>query len=215
VRLYEKYRPTSLDDVVGQNKAVAQVRKLIARGSHKGAALWITGPSGSGKTTLARIIAKELAGESTRIHEYRTADDLNASEIEKIDAAYRINTRGLFQIPQAVIVNEAHGLNARQVRTLLGLLEGIPESFVWIFTTTWDGDNWLEDNAIDAAPLKSRCFPVALTNQGTAEAFACLMVEVANKDGITPKPVADYVKLARKCGNNCRSMLMELEAGAD
>jgi replication-associated recombination protein RarA len=213
MRLYEKYRPADLSGIVGQDKAVAQVRKLVERGAHKGAALWITGPSGSGKTTLARIVARQLAGESTRIHEYRTADELNAGEIEKIDAAYRINTRGLFQIPQAVIVNEAHGLNSRQVRTLLGLLEGIPDSFLWIFTTTWDGDGWLEDNAIDAGPLKSRCFPVKLTNQGTAEAFAALMVEVAAKEGLTPKSQADYVKLARKCGNNCRAMLMELESG--
>ena len=53
--LAERYRPTGLDDVVGQERAVAQVRRVLERG-WGGRAWWITGTSGTAKTTLARII---------------------------------------------------------------------------------------------------------------------------------------------------------------
>ena len=45
--LHEQYRPTALEQVIGQRKAVAQVRKVLSRG-WGGRAWFITGPSGSG-----------------------------------------------------------------------------------------------------------------------------------------------------------------------
>ena len=52
--LYERYRPTSLDQVIGQPKAVKRIQTV---GNPGGKSYWISGISGSGKTTLARVIA--------------------------------------------------------------------------------------------------------------------------------------------------------------
>ena len=52
MNLYEKYRPQTFEEVLGQDKAVAKIRRIIDRG-WGGQAFWISGASGTGKTTLA------------------------------------------------------------------------------------------------------------------------------------------------------------------
>ncbi len=59
MELYRKYRPTTLEEVIGQDSTVKQLRTLLAKGKLPHAILF-QGPSGCGKTTLARIMAAEL-----------------------------------------------------------------------------------------------------------------------------------------------------------
>jgi DNA polymerase III delta prime subunit len=190
--LTEKYRPTKLDDVIGQDKAVATLRKL--RGGFAGRSFWVSGPSGTGKTTLARIIAGEVADRMREI----------------------IDTLGLYgwgKGGRAVIVNEAHGLGRAMIERLLDALESIPGHGVWIFTTTKDGEEGLFEDQQDAGPLLSRCVKVRTTNQGFAEAFAVRAFEIAQAEGLDGVPQSEYVKLARKCKNNARAMLQAIDAG--
>ena len=60
--LFERYRPRTWGEVVGQDKLIAKVNALRPRGLG-GRAWWIAGPSGAGKTTCARILAREVAAE--------------------------------------------------------------------------------------------------------------------------------------------------------
>jgi DNA polymerase III gamma/tau subunit len=61
--LAEKYRPKSLDEVIGQPKLIAQVQGLKARGGLGGRAYWLSGRSGGGKSSTARLIARDLADD--------------------------------------------------------------------------------------------------------------------------------------------------------
>lgn len=54
--LSEKYRPDSLNDIVGQDKAISILSKMVAAGLMRSCIFY--GPPGSGKTTAATIIAK-------------------------------------------------------------------------------------------------------------------------------------------------------------
>ncbi len=209
MKLFEQYRPKALDDVLGQDKAVKTIKRLIERGIG-GRALWISGASGTGKTTIAKIIADSIA-DDIYIQEFDCADQLSLSALDKIedDMAYRSFGKG----GKAIIINEAHGLRKQSIRRLLGLLERIPEYVVFIFTTTKQGQEKLFDDNIDANPLLSRCIKIELTNQGLAKVFAKRCQTIAQAENLDGKPVESYVKLAQRCKNNCRQMFQEIEAG--
>src|SRR5271157_3036609 len=138
MNLFEKYRPTSFADVIGQDKAVRSVDLLRKRG-FGGRAIWLSGPSGTGKTTIARLIASEVADDWSTIE--IDATGLTAADIERIADKARgktITGRGW-----CIIVNEAHGLTRGTIRKLLTTMEPIPASTTWIFTTTCEGQEIL------------------------------------------------------------------------
>ncbi len=208
MKLFEQYRPKALDDVLGQDKAVKTIKRLIERGIG-GRALWISGASGTGKTTLAKIIAGSIA-DDIYIQEFDCADQLTVAALDKIESDMMY--RG-FGSGKAYIINESHGLRKQSIRRLLGLLERIPDYCVFIFTTTKQGQEKLFEDQIDANPLLSRCIEIQLTNQGLAKTFAEHCRNIATAENLNGKPIESYVKLAQKCKNNCRQMLQEIEAG--
>jgi len=213
MNLYEKYRPANLEQFVGNDKAVTKVRKLMERGVG-GRAYWITGASGTGKTTLALILGKTIASD-WNIKEIDSTG-LFPSHIKEIEDTIRYHgmeiEKGLGG--HAIIINEAHGLRKDTIRQLLVTLERIPSHVIFCFTTTKIGERDLFEDQIDASPLLSRCVEISLTNQGLAPLFADRAKEIAVAEGLDGQSGEEYVKLARRCSNNMRMMLQEIDSGA-
>src|SRR5580698_8038467 len=177
--LFERYRPQTWSEVVGQDKLVAKVNALRPRGLG-GRAYWIAGPSGAGKTTCARILARETAAE-------HAITELDASELTPADIrAFQTQWRGrpLGSNGWALIANEAHGMRKDTIRALLVMLEALPDYVCVIFTTTAEGQDSLFDDQIDAHPLLSRCIELPLARRGLAEAFAKRAHEIADAEGL-------------------------------
>jgi replication-associated recombination protein RarA len=208
-RLYDKHRPTSLADVVGQPKACASLKRLFDGNSVGGQAFFIAGASGTGKSTLGRIIAGELADPF--FVETAIGRECTPKAIAKWQDAARLTAWG--RGGRAFIVEEAHGLGKASIEAFLDWLERLPRHCVVIFTTTKDGAEQLFEEQIDAHPLLSRCIALRLTNQGLAEPFAELAQRIALAEGLDGQPLAAYKRLVQRCKNNMREVLQAIAAG--
>jgi len=207
--LYEKYRPGTWEEVIGQEKAIERIR-ITGRRGFGGRAYWISGKSGTGKTTIALILAGEIA-DPFNIEELDASQltPSKVSQIEKDSLQFGMGERN----GRAYIVNEAHGLRKDTIRQLLVYLERIPEHTLVIFTTTKLGEESLFEDKIDASPLVSRCIEVPLAQRGLAEAFAKRARDIALAEGLDGRDDKQYVRLANSKQSNMRAILQEIEAG--
>ena len=75
----EKYRPQTLDDIVGQKQIINRLEKYVGEQSMPN--LMFTGPAGVGKTTTALALVKSILGEYWR----QNFLELNASDARGIE----------------------------------------------------------------------------------------------------------------------------------
>ena len=112
--LAEKFRPTSLDDVVGQDHLAGMqgvLRKMLQSGRLPSIIFW--GPPGVGKTTLAQIIAHESKAQIF----FLSAISAGVKEVRDV-----INkARGLVQT--ILFIDEIHRFSKSQQDALLGAVE--------------------------------------------------------------------------------------------
>lgn len=206
MRLADKYRPRVWDELLGQEKAVAKVRRIIDRPGFSGDSFWIVGPSASGKTSMAWIIARqfadsfdiiELDGEACTVDAVRKASE--TMQYTTLSGGFRV-----------WIVNEAQAMTAKAVQAWLTVLDPLPPRVIVIFTTTEDSADLF--GQFDG-PFRSRCKTIGFTNQGLAQVFAERARAIALAENMDGKPEAAYVRLVQRCKNNMRMVLNEIEAG--
>lgn len=209
--LYEQYRPQTWEEVIGQDAAVQKVQVLKKRGLN-GRVFWIRGESGHGKTTIARLIAQEVATPTFTLE--MDAQDLKLEVVRDLEAMCRY--RPLEGQAHCFIVNEAHTLLKWCVARLLTVFEErhVQRNSVWVFTTTSSAQKKMFDSGVDASPFLSRSIEIELESGGSvAAAFALKCQEVAAKEGLDGRPIADYESLAMECRGNLRQMFQKVEAG--
>ena len=207
MNLADQYRPQTWADVVGQPKVIETIDRLRPRGLAS-RAFFISGASGTGKTSVAKLLAAEVACELCT-EEY-DAGELTGAMVRDIER--RIAVKGFAPGGRAVIVNECHGLKPEVIRALLVALERIPSHAMWCFTTTAEGKETLFDKE-DSSPLLSRCLRLDLARRGLSEPGAEFLRRVAQKEGLDGQPIEAYVALMKRCRNNMRMGLQEIEAG--
>ena len=113
--LASRMRPTTLDEVVGQEHIIGP-GKLLYRAikADKLGSVIFYGPPGTGKTTLARVIANTTSAEFTQLNA-TTAGKKDMEEVVK-EAQQRI---GMYGKKTILFVDEIHRFNQGQQDDLL------------------------------------------------------------------------------------------------
>ncbi|SDR63102.1 DNA polymerase-3 subunit gamma/tau [Rhizobiales bacterium GAS113] len=157
--LARKYRPSSFNDLIGQDAMVRTLRNAFAR-NRIPQAWMLTGVRGVGKTTTARILARGLNFELPDGTGAPTVDmdrlglhcsaiiEGNHIDVLEIDAASNNGVENVRQITDSVryaptsarykvyIIDEVHMLSAGAFNAFLKTLEEPPPHVKFIFATT-------------------------------------------------------------------------------
>ena len=210
--LYEKYRPKTWAELIGNEKAKSVIAFRREHGGICNEAFWVKGKSGSGKTCIARLIAAEF-GDPMQTVEI-PGPDLSADRLREVISSWGYCTWS--GKPHVLIVNEAHLLTKLMISRFLDLLEQIGRGdlgrVIVLFTSTLKGDKLFEEQ-LDSAPFKSRCIELTTIYQNAAEPFAKRCKEIAMAERMDGKPLEAYIQLAKDCENNFRMMLETISAG--
>lgn len=155
ITLYRKYRPSSFQEVVGEQEIVRALKNALKNNQLSQAYLF-TGPRGVGKTTIARLIAKSVNclepkedGEACGVCENCTSfQEGSFLDLVEIDAA---SNRGIDEIrllkekinyqpsqgkKKVYIIDEVHMLTKEAFNALLKTLEEPPAHVIFILATT-------------------------------------------------------------------------------
>lgn len=155
ITLYRKYRPSSFQEVAGEQEIVRALKNALKNNQLSQAYLF-TGPRGVGKTTIARLIAKSVNclepkedGEACGVCENCTSfQEGSFLDLVEIDAA---SNRGIDEIrllkekinyqpsqgkKKVYIIDEVHMLTKEAFNALLKTLEEPPAHVIFILATT-------------------------------------------------------------------------------
>jgi DNA polymerase-3 subunit gamma/tau len=157
--LARKYRPTTFEELVGQDAMVRTLKNAFASGriAH---AFMLTGVRGVGKTTTARLLARALNFESEEVNQpsiahlavegrhCRAIIEGRHLDVLELDAASRTKVDEMRELIDGVrygpaearykvyIIDEVHMLSTHAFNALLKTLEEPPPHAKFIFATT-------------------------------------------------------------------------------
>ncbi len=149
----EKYRPETLDEVIGQEGTIKIMKSFVNQeknGKNELPHFLFSGPTGVGKTATAKAFAKDLWGDEWRTH----WSDYNASDERGIDVIRNeikpvAKQSGMSEGYRVIFLDECDNLTDQSQGALRRVMEKYTEKTKFILSCNYPAQ------LID--PLKGRC----------------------------------------------------------
>jgi replication factor C large subunit len=201
----EKYRPDSLKQVLGNGKAIEELRtwaKSWEMGEPITGAAILYGPAGTGKTSAAHALAREFDWDYI---EMNASDARTAGMIQKI-AGPASQSRTFSGKPRLVILDEADNLHGTADRggaaAMLKLVRSTSQPVLLIANEYYEIEKPLRD-AIKGIQFRS------VRSTTIAQALR----EICRMEDVTCDPDA-LMMIAERAGGDMRSGINDLQAAA-
>ncbi len=174
--LYRKYRPTSFDEIRGDQQVVEVLKAPVAQDKVAHAYLF-AGSRGTGKTSMARILAHAVGTNDEDVYE------IDAASNRQVDDARSLR-EGVATLPfssryKFYILDEVHMFTKDAWNTLLKTLEEPPAHAIFILATT----------ELERVPetIVSRCQTFTF-KKPSHETLKKLVQDIAKREGATLAP---------------------------
>lgn len=192
-----RYRPHVLEDLVGQDHIVSEIRGMFKR-NRVPSSIMLAGPTGLGKTTTARIIARYIncsnrdekthqpCGEcaNCKMENHPDVIELNAADTRGIDdvrklieQAHNMPSMGAKRL---FIIDEAQQLTPQAQQAILRPMEEPPKDTMWIICTM------SPDRVLPA--IAGRCTKL-FVKPVLQEAAVARLYKIARKEGTDFKKI--------------------------
>ncbi|MBO4416346.1 MAG: DNA polymerase III subunit gamma/tau [Lachnospiraceae bacterium] len=216
--LYRKYRPSTFDEVKGQDHVVNTLKNQLNAG-RVGHAYLFCGTRGTGKTSVAKLFAKAVNCESPvdgspcgQCAVCKAIEDHTSLNVIEIDAASNNSVNNVRDIIEEVkysptegrykvyIIDEVHMLSPGAFNALLKTLEEPPSYVIFILATT-------EANKIPITIL-SRCQRYDFKRISVDTITECLKGEMVKENVTAEEKALRYVaKVADGSMRDAQSLL--------
>ncbi|HHV24848.1 MAG TPA: replication factor C large subunit [Methanosarcina sp.] len=201
----EKYRPQTLKDIVGNRKAVQDLRTWAEKwlsGTPERRAVILHGSAGVGKTSTAHALARDLSWE---VIELNASDQRTASVIERVaGSAASMNT--FFGGKRLIILDEADNLHGTAdrggMRAIAGIIKSTFQPIVLIANDVYGLTPTIRNLCLEIkfGSVQSRSMIPALKKVCESEGVLCSLDAVQ--------------QIAEGAGGDLRSAINDLQAAA-
>ncbi len=196
--LHIKYRPTSFEEVIGQEHVTKSLQSLFT-GKKVPHAFLFQGPSGTGKTTLSRIIASNLGCNAINIIEvdagkYTGVDDMRQLTDELLYPAIGGKNKIKF-----LILDECHMLSKNAWNSLLKTVEEPPSHVYFSFCTT--------EPAKVPTTIQTRCHKYNV-NEVDSNEIEQLLTAITELENIKMPPESLWLIASRSYGSPRRAVVL-------